>query len=204
MNNISDDPSVAPYAEVLEGESVSLRRLQLDDVLPQYLAFLRDPEVAHYIQARFIEHNEDSLRAFVRSFDHLDSFLFGVFPKENNQFIGTCTLRVDRVHRTSSLGYLIGNKDYWRGTTTLDMCRTLLDFAFFERGVRRILEPTTENHIASNFNFKRLGFTMAAKIPDMYWGEGRYQAATYWTLSAVDWAENRGRPAPKIPIPPRD
>lgn len=201
---VSPDTAPAParYREELDGETLALRRLRCGALPPRYLEFLRDPEVVHYLQARFVAHTEESLARFVAGFDHVDTFLFGIYARHENLFLGTATLRVNPVHRFANLGYMIGDRRYWRGGTSLEMCRILLDFAFFERGVRKIIECTTENHLASNFNFKRLGFTLAAKIPDLYWGEGRYQAAVYWTLDAQTWAERRGRQAPAIAPPP--
>lgn len=195
--------TVTPYSEVLEGENLVLRRIRADNIPPLYLTFLRDQEVVHYIQARFVDHTPESLQQFVSGFDHVDTFLFGIHAAQDNAFIGTTTLRINPVHRFSNLGYMIGDKRYWKGSTSLDSCRILLDFAFFERKTRKIIECTTENHLAPNFNFKRLGFTLAAKIPDLYWGEGRYNAAIYWTLDATDWARSRGREAPDVPVPPR-
>ena len=191
------------YSETLPGQDVVLRRIHADSIPPRYLSFLQDPEVVRYIQARFVEHTPETLRRFVAGFDHVDNFLFGIHAAQDDAFIGTATLRINPVHRYSNLGYMLGDKAHWKGSMALDVCRLLLDFAFFERKVRKIIECTTENHLASNFNFKRLGFTLAAKIPDLYWGEGRYQAATYWTLDAIDWAQRSGREPPVIPVPPR-
>ena len=192
------------YSEVLEAGLVTLRRYRVEDVGEDYLRWMQDPEVTHFIQARFDHHDLESLRSFVAGFDHKDRFIFAIHDRETQHRIGTFTLRINPVHRFSSIGYLIGEKAYWRGAYALDACRAALDFVFFERKVRKVVEPTTENHLASNFNFKRLGFTMVAKIPDLYWGDGKYQAATYWAISVEEWAARRGRPVPEIPTPERD
>ena len=191
------------YSETLVSPSLTLRRIRPESIPSRYLTFLRDPEVVHYLQARFVDQSRESLRAFVSGFDHINNFLFGIHARADDAFIGTITLRVNPVHRFSNLGYMIGDRSYWKGTYSIEMCTAVLDFAFFERNVRKILECTTENHLASNFNFKRLGFTLAAKIPDLYWGEGRYRAATYWTLDAATWAARRNRPVPNIAPPDR-
>lgn len=187
------------YSERLVGERVVLERLREADVGETYRRWLNDPEVTQYLQARFERNDLAHLRDFVASFDHRDRFVFGVHAE--GRFIGTGTLRVNPIHRFSSIGYLIGEKEYWRGEIALDLCRTLLDFVFFERKARKVVEPTTENHLASNFNFKRLGFTLAARIPDLYWGGDRYQAAMYWMISVEEWARLRGRAVPQIPHP---
>lgn len=192
------------YSERLEEGAVVLKRMTSADVGDDYLRWMTDPEVIHYLQARFDTHTIDSLKAFIDGFDHIDRFAFAIHDRENDTRIGTLTLRVNPTHRFSSIGYLIGEKDYWRGSFALDACRAALDFVFFERLVRRVTEPTTENHLASNFNFKRLGFELVARIPDMFWGEGRYQAASYWSIGIAEWAAKRGRPVPAIPNPDRD
>ncbi|MDF1749678.1 MAG: GNAT family N-acetyltransferase [Alphaproteobacteria bacterium] len=192
------------YAERLEEGAVVLKRLTPQDVGEDYLRWMNDPDVTHYLQARFETHTLDTLKAFIAGFDHVDRFAFGIHDRESDLRIGTFTLRVNPNHRFSSIGYLIGEKDYWRGSYAIDACRAGLDFIFFERLVRRVTEPTTENHLASNFNFKRLGFQLVAQIPDMFWGEGRYQAATYWSIGIEDWAAKRSRLVPEIPYPDRD
>ena len=106
--------------------------------------------------------------------------------------------RADPNHLFAHMGYLIGEKDYWRSNAAIEATSLICDFAFFDRGLRKILEATTENHIASNFNFRRLGFTFEGKIPDLYWGDGKYQAATYWSMNATTWAEKRGRTAEEV------
>ena len=112
--------------------------------------------------------------------------------------VGNITLRADPNHLFAHMGYLIGDRDFWERNVAIEATRLVLDFAFFERGLRKVLEPTTENHLASNFNFKRLGFTYEGKFPDLYWGEGRYQAATFWSMSATEWATLRGRDADAV------
>lgn len=191
------------YSEELVGRKLVLKRIRPDAIPDRYLEFLHDPEVTHYLQARFVEHTAQSLRQFVEGFDHADRFLFGVHAKSDDTFIGTGTLRVNPVHLFSNLGYMIGDKVYWKGDTALELCHLLLDFAFGERRVRKILEVTTGNHIASNFNFKRIGFTLAANIPDLYWGDGKYQSGMYWTLDIADWAAMRSVPCPEIEPPGR-
>ena len=193
--------SLSQYPERLEGKTIALRRICADAIPSRYLEFLRDPYVVKFLQARFVKHTVDSLKQFVDGFDHRDNFLFGIYTRSDGLFLGTSTLRVNPVHRFSNLGYMIGDKQYWQGNTSLEMCEILLDFAFFDRKVRKILECTTGNHLASNFNFKRLGFSLVAKIPDLYWGEGGYQAAVYWALDAAVWAKRRGREAPHVEPP---
>lgn len=179
--------------EICRGDGYYLKRLLPDQVSDAYIEWLHDPEVVEYLQVRFEPRDIDAVRAFVAGFDHKNHFFFGIHDTDNDHHVGNITLRVNPHHLFASMGYMIGDKAYWEKGAALEAVRMILDFAFFERKIRKILECTTENHTASNFNFRRLNFTFEAKIPDLYWSDERYQAATYWSMSATKWAEIRGR-----------
>jgi RimJ/RimL family protein N-acetyltransferase len=182
-----------PYPTLCRGDGYYLKRLRPEDVSDTYVGWLHDPEVIEYLQVRFEARDIDSIRAFVAGFDHKDGFIFGIHDAANDRHVGNITLRVNPHHLFANMGYLIGEKAYWEKGAALEAVRLILDFAFFERKIRKILECTTENHIASNFNFRRLGFAFEASIPDLYWSDGCYRAATYWSMNAANWADIRGR-----------
>ena len=183
----------APYGELVRGKGYYLKRLLPENISDTYIGWLNDPEVIRFVQVRFQARDRESVAAFVAGFDHVNNFIFGIFAAENDDYIGNITLRADPIHLFANMGYLIGNKKYWGADAALEACRMIADFAFFERGLRKIIDCTTENHIASNFNFRRLGYTYEGKIPDLYWSEGKYRAAVYWSMSAQRWAEMRDR-----------
>jgi|GEM_PF-608542 RimJ/RimL family protein N-acetyltransferase len=195
----SDNPDPAPaprhakppYSDELYGSAFFLKRIRPGEVSKDYLAWLSDPDVIRFLQVRFSARDEASISTFIESFDHVDRFLFGIHDAADNRYIGNITLRVDPNHLFAHMGYLIGDKRYWSSRAALDAVTLICDFAFFERGARKILEPTTDDHIASNFNFRRLGFTYEGKFPDLYWSGGTYRAAVYWSMTARHWAELR-------------
>ena len=201
--NVLTDRGETPYPCLCRGEGYYLKRLLPEDVTETYVRWLQDEEVVHYLQVRFEAHDLESTRRYVAGFDHRDNFIFAIHDARTDRYIGNVTLRVNPIHLWANFGYMIGDKSYWSTGAALGAVRLLLDFAFFERQIRKILEITTENHIASNFNFRRLGFTLAAKIPDLYWGEGRYRAGVWWTMDAATWAEMRGREVPQHAVPNR-
>ncbi len=188
----------APYSEEIHGNSFSLRRIQTNSIPEAYLQWLNDPEVIRFLQVRFEKRDLATVKRFVGSFDHINTFLFGIYSNSDNVCVGTITLRANPNHLFANMGYLIGEKRFWRTEAALEAVRMVCDFAFFERGLRKIFEMTTSNHIASNFNFRRLGFTFEGKIPDIFWGEGKYHAATLWTLNATKWAEIRDYPIENV------
>ncbi len=189
---------VPPYSEDICGAEFSLRRLRANAFPEAYLHWLNDPDVIRFLQVRFESRDYASAKKFVASFDHVNTFIFGIYENTSDAYIGNITLRANPHHLFANMGYLIGDRRYWRTDAALDAVRLICDFAFFERGLRKIFELTTANHIASNFNFRRLGFTYEGKIPDLYWGEGAYNAATIWTMTAREWAEIRDYPVEEV------
>ena len=187
-----------PYSEEISGQSFSLRRLRADSISKSYLEWLNDPEVIRFLQVRFEPRDYASAKHFVESFDHENSFIFGIYANGADDYIGNITLSANPHHLFANMGYLIGDKRFWRTDAALEAVRLVCDFAFFERGLRKIFELTTANHIASNFNFRRLGFSYEGKVPDLYWGDGKYQAATIWTMSAREWAKIRHYPVENV------
>jgi len=63
----------------------------------------------------------------------------------------------------------------------------LFDFAFHQRNVRIIVGGALEDNISSQFNFRRLGFTLVGKYPRMYRSGDRYVAALFWMLEREAW-----------------
>ena len=187
-----------PYAEEIKGDVYTLRRVLPDAISESYVMWLSDPEVIQFVQARFEPRDMESIKRFVQTFDHVNTFLFGIHARDSDSYIGNISLRANPHHLFANMGYLIGDKRYWKTDAALEAVRMICDFAFFKRGLRKIFELTTENHIASNFNFRRIGFTYEGKVSDLYWGEGKYHAATMWTMSARRWAEIRDYPVDKV------
>ena len=180
------------YPAQVHGHDLFLKRLR--QVSTAYLNWLHDPEVIRYLQVRFEPRDRASVERYVKSFDHINRFLFGIYVAATGQHIGNISLRVNPHHLFAHMGYMIGEKAYWGTPAAIDACRLLFDFAFDVRGVRKIFECTTGDHIGSQTNFIRLGFTREAMIPSLYWSEkGTYVGATYWTLDAQQWRDHCAR-----------
>lgn len=52
---------------MIQGETISLRRLSESDVSAEYLKWMNDPEITKFTESRFLTHSQESLLAFVRS-----------------------------------------------------------------------------------------------------------------------------------------
>jgi len=181
-----------------------LRRLSPENVGERYLAWMEDAEVTRFLQARFRTWDLESLRAFAAGFDYRDNFLFGIHETASDAHVGTLTLRCNPHHRFGVIGFMVGDKAHWGRSAAKTAITAVLDFAFFERHLRKVTATTTEDHGASNHIFSSLGFRLDAIVPDLYWSGGRYRGEMNHSIDPSDWAVRRGRQAPDAPAPPVD
>jgi RimJ/RimL family protein N-acetyltransferase len=191
----------ARYPERYGDGAYGLRRLTPDLVGERYVAWMADPEVTRFLQARFRNWDVDALRGFVSGFDHRDNFLFGIHEAATGTQIGTLTLRCNPHHHYGVIGFMIGDRAHWGRKAATTAITAALDFAFYERRLRKVTATTFENNVVSNHIFGKLGFRMNGVVPDLLWSEGRYRGEMHFALDAADWAASRAKRLPR-PLPP--
>jgi ribosomal-protein-alanine N-acetyltransferase len=176
----------------LETERAVLRSLTVDDVGPVYVGWLRDPEVTRYMNARFDEVSEDTVRAFVSAHDDRERFLLGIFDRASGKHVGNHRAICHAVHRRAHVGVMIGDRDHW-GTGIVPETRTvLLDFLFGAVGMLKVCGEVYALNAAAIFNYQVLGFTVeGALVSHAACGQGRSDVVLFAMLRH-DWLARRG------------
>jgi RimJ/RimL family protein N-acetyltransferase len=192
------------YPEHYGDGAYVLRRFPPDRVGEHYVAWMADPEVTRFLQARFRRWDAEALRGFVSGFDHHDNFLFGIHEAASGVQIGTLTLRCNPHHHYGVIGFMVGDKEHWGRSAATTAIIAGLDFGFYERRLRKITATTFDNHAVSNRIFGKLGFRMNGVVPDLLWSEGQYRGELHFSLDAGAWAASRGTALPPPPAPPVD
>jgi len=188
------------YPERYGDGAYMLRRFTPEHVGARYLAWMADAEVTRFLQARFRRWDSEALRAFAAGFDYRDNFLFAIHEAVSGTHVGTLTLRCNPHHHYGVIGFMIGNKAHWGRSAAKSAITAALDFAFFERRLRKVTATTFENHTISNHIFTTLGFGMDGIVPNLLWNEGQYVGELHFSLDAAAWAARRGRALPE-PLP---
>ena len=92
---------------------------QKDDITPQYISWLNDPEVTQFSNQRFTMHSEASSKKYFREISSGDSWFLKLIEADSNRTIGTMTVHPNFFHNVCDLGILIGEKKvYGRGLGT--------------------------------------------------------------------------------------
>lgn len=144
----------------IDSQRLYLRELEEADVSAAYLEWMRDPAVTQYLEARFEEHNDKSLRAYVAA-QRADpsSLLLAIVLREGDRHIGNIKLGpIDRHHLTADVGILIGNRSAWGRGYGTEAIGALCPFAFAELGLRKLTAGSYAANVGSIRAFEKAGF----------------------------------------------
>ena len=96
--------------------------------------------------------------------------------KENDLYIGNVYITdINQITRSGNSHILIGNKDCWGKGYASEAYRLLLDYAFKERGMHRIVAHVLEDNCASIALHKKCGYTQEGVFRKAVFKNGTWQ-----------------------------
>ena len=106
----------------------------------------------------------------------------------DGKLIGQCALfEFDHVSRTAELGITIGDKAYWGRGYGRDAIRTLLDYAFRLRNLRRVYLAVNGNNGRAQGAYRACGFVEEGRLRAHVWIAGAYVDLVYMGLLREEW-----------------
>ena len=150
----------------LTGEKIYLRPVELSDATGEYLAWLNDEETTKGLATGTFPSSMEALQKFVLScVDNKNVVFFAICDKETDAHIGNIKLDTfDWVARTCELGLLIGNKNYRGKGIGSEVCKLVLNYAFDELNIRKILLAVYANNPVAIKLYERLGFVTEGRL----------------------------------------
>lgn len=176
----------------LTGQKLYLRPLEPGDVNEQYVRWLNDPEVTHYLGVGRFPATLESVQRYLQRFrDSTTDLIFAIVDRESNLHIGNVTLnRIDRIGLTADTGLMIGNKEFWGRGYASEAWAILLDYAFQKLGLRKIIAGAVSGHEASLSVLRRLGFQTEGTLRKECWVDGEYRDAVRLGLFQEEFARS--------------
>ena len=181
----------------LETERLILRRFTQDDL--DYLVTLNaDPAVTHFVNGgRPIPRQEiqDDLTACILRYERGDGYGLGAaVEKASGEFLGWFHLRPARGGPSDEpeLGYRLRRSAWGQGYGT-EGSRALIDKAFAELGVERVVAFTMVVNVASRRVMEKAGLRFV-RIFHQPWPdhiEGEEEGDVEYALLRSEWAESR-------------
>jgi RimJ/RimL family protein N-acetyltransferase len=161
--------------EVLEGRLVRLRALEPADAERAY-KWINDREVTQYLMARYpysMEFEKEFLAGASKENGFSEVRL--AIETRDGEHIGICGLHRGRPEdRCTTLGIMVGEKDYWSNGYGTDAVVTLLRFAFHQINMHRVTLHVFEFNERALACYRKSGFLEEGRYREEYFQDGRY------------------------------
>lgn len=159
----------------LSSHRVSLRPIEAHDLVV-FSSWYSDPNITRFLMSRspfvrtpamWTEWLEDVARS-------PQSVVWSIVLAD--VLIGLAGLqKYDHDSRSATFGLVIGDADCWRQGIATEVGRTVLDYAFHTRGLRRIEVELMAGHSASRRLVEALGFQAIGVRRRCVWHEGQWE-----------------------------
>lgn len=147
--------------DLIVGDRVYIRRLTNRDVTERYVGWLNDKEVNQYLESRFVQHNIDSTLQYLASVTNDRNYAFGIFLKDRDIHIGNVKLgNINIRHGYADIGFLIGEKEYWRGGFGSEAVGLATTFGFNYLSLNKIYGGVYSVNAGSVRVFQKNGYVL--------------------------------------------
>jgi RimJ/RimL family protein N-acetyltransferase len=175
----------------LESERLILRRFADSDLAP-FLAYRNDPEVARY-QAwdSCTEHEASAMIEELKSLQPGtpgEWFQFAIELKETSTLIGDCALKVEQDGRQAEIGFTLSCEHQGKGYA-LEAVSRLLDYAFSDLGLHRVVAITDRENEPACTLLERLGMRREGCFVQNAWLKGRWTSEYLYAMLEDEWLQ---------------
>jgi RimJ/RimL family protein N-acetyltransferase len=179
----------------LETERLILRRC-VDSDLVQFLAYRNDPEVARY-QAweSYTEHEASAMIEELKSLQPGtpgEWFQFAIELKETAALIGDCALTVEQDGRQAEIGFTLSREHQGKGYAQ-EAVSCLLDYAFGDVGLHRVVAITDRENDPSIALLERLGMRREGCFVQNAWFKGKWASEYLYAVLEDEWLRRNPR-----------
>lgn len=153
---------------------LQLRELELHEVTAEYVGWLNDPKVNRFLETRFANHDEDTVRNFVKTVRVSDNeFLFGIFMRTNSVHIGNIKVGpINRHHNIADLSLFLGDRESWGKGYATEAIAALSNYAFSVLALRKLAASMYAANKASHRAFVKVGYRHEGLRRDHYTLDG--------------------------------
>ena len=167
-NNIKSNKS-------LKGNRLDLIPFKEEFITEKYLYWLSDVEVTKYLDVSNYHQTKDTITKYIDRFNNSENYIFAIVIKEINNHIGNITLQnINWVHKFATEGIMIGDKKYWKDGYGTEARSLLLEFAFNDLNLNRIVSSAFVDNVAGLKSNSKLGYKEEGLLRNHMILDGQY------------------------------
>ena len=153
---------------------------------PLYLRYYewtdRTPEAVQEFVGWFLDHQKQEPR--IKS-------QLAITLKSNNQLIGNCGVRMDKVDATEAdIGYELDPKHWNHGYAT-EAAHAMVDFGFNNFGLHRVWSWCVADNVGSAHVLGKLGMRLEGRLRENEYYKGRWWDTLMYGILADEWKERK-------------
>lgn len=169
-------PRVVKVTAPLEGPTVYLRKLVLFDVNANYVQWMNDPQVIHFLEVRHSRRTLKDLREYVSGvIERKEDLFFAICLNESGRHIGNIKLGpINRVHGFAHIKFFIGEREHWGKGIATEAVDLVVRYAFETLGLHKVLAGCYANNEASLRVFRKCGFKKEGVQVAQWLCDGKY------------------------------
>lgn len=165
---------------------LKIKILRIDDITPEYVKGLNDPEVNKFlVNARLKKQTKKTVADFIlHNLQSPNDILLGIFLKESNAFIGTIRIGdISGFHYLCNIGICFFIKKYWGKGYASEALKKICDFIFNKLKLHYIEAGVYKDNHHSMRLFKRVGFKIQASYKDKYRYQEDFRPVVIWGIT---------------------
>jgi [ribosomal protein S5]-alanine N-acetyltransferase len=155
------------YLPVIRTKRLVLRAFRLEDITPEYVRWINDPETTKYLEVRHIPQTRERIEAFIESklMDTLNTKHFGIFDEEGKRLVGTVSFpAINWNHLFADISFVIGHPEAQGKGYATEAVHGAAWYMFREIGLVKLWGGYYDGHAGSAKVFEKNGFTVEGRL----------------------------------------
>ncbi len=178
----------------ITGQRVSLQPLSKDDV-HLLVQWANDPsarQLARNTFPRTLDGTKKQVEEAATSMPKNDMVWMAVWHNKDGKVIGEAKFtRIEWVNRNAAIWVAIGDKSYWHQRLGREAIELMLQYAFEELGLHKVIAPVILDNTGAVAAFKDCGFAIEITFKDHVYFDYKYHDVGAFAVFESAWKKRR-------------
>lgn len=173
----------------LKGKKLYLRSINEKDLEGKYFDWFNDYEVTRYMESGFFPNSQENMQEYLRCVGrNSNNVLLGIIDLKTGTHVGNVRLGpINWIHRTSYLGIIIGEKNFWGKGYATEAIKLVVEYGFNRLNLHKISAGVNASNVASLKAFEKNGFLIEGQRREELFVDGNYCDAMILGLNSKDF-----------------